>query len=155
MQPVAGACQLQLYLKCAKKASSTQAGRQRSVPCHFIRPNAPIHGPRETRNAERRIPPRQLRFPHQASFRRGIRRGDFSGQKQRGEGGEQIVVKLEEAKRGFVLLPRRCVVERSFAWAGRFRRLSRDYERLPTSLAGLHWLAFVTLMLNSILHQSA
>ena len=41
------------------------------------------------------------------------------------------VVKLPEAKRGFVLLPRRWVVERSFAWATRFRRLARDYERLP------------------------
>lgn len=63
-----------------------------------------------------------------------------------------IVVKLEEAKRGFVLLPRRWVVERSFAWAARFRRLGRDYERLPSSLAGLHWLAFVTLSLNSLFH---
>jgi transposase len=71
------------------------------------------------------------------------------------QGVDLIVVKLEEAKRGFVLLPRRWVVERSFAWAARFRRLSRDYERLPSSLAGLHWLAFVSLMLNSILHQSA
>ena len=66
-----------------------------------------------------------------------------------------VVVKLEEAKRGFVLLPRRWVVQRSFAWAARFRRLRRDYERLPSSLAGLHCLAFITLMLNSILHQSA
>ena len=65
------------------------------------------------------------------------------------------VVKLEEAKRGFVLLPRRWVVERSFAWAARFRRLARDYERLPESLAGLHWLAFACLMLNSIFRQSA
>ena len=66
-----------------------------------------------------------------------------------------VVVKLEEAKKGFVLLPRRWVVERSFAWAARFRRLTRDYERLPSSLAGLHWLAFITLMLNSILPRSA
>jgi len=66
-----------------------------------------------------------------------------------------VVVKLGEAKKGFVLLPRRWVVERSFAWAARFRRLARDYERLPSSLAGLHWLAFLTLMLNSIFHQSA
>ena len=65
------------------------------------------------------------------------------------------VVKLEEAKRGFVLLPRRWVVERSFAWASRFRRLAKDYERLPETLAGLHWLAFLTLMLNSIFHKSA
>ena len=61
-----------------------------------------------------------------------------------------IVVKLEEAKRGFVLLPRRWVVERSFAWASRFRRLARDYERLPAAVAALHWLAFITLMLNSL-----
>src|SRR3984885_14065988 len=40
------------------------------------------------------------------------------------------VVKHTETKRGFVLLPRRWVVERSFAWAARFRRLARDYERL-------------------------
>jgi transposase len=66
-----------------------------------------------------------------------------------------IVVKLEEAKKGFVLLPRRWVVERTFAWATRFRRLAKDYERLPSSLAGLHWLAFLILMLNSIFHQSS
>lgn len=66
-----------------------------------------------------------------------------------------IVVKLEEAKKGFVLLPRRWVVERSFAWAARFRRLAKDYERLPSSVAGLHWLAFLILMLNSIFHQSS
>jgi transposase len=66
-------------------------------------------------------------------------------------GVELIVVKLAQAKRGFVLLPRRWVVERSFAWASRFRRLARDYERLPSSVAGLHWLAFLTLMLQSLL----
>ncbi len=60
------------------------------------------------------------------------------------------VVKLAEAKRGFVLLPRRWVVERSFAWLARFRRLSRDYERLPTTLAGFHWLAFASLLLNNL-----
>ncbi len=52
-----------------------------------------------------------------------------------------------EAKRGFVLLPRRWVVERSFGWAVRFRRLARDYERLPETLAGLHYLTFACLML--------
>jgi transposase len=56
------------------------------------------------------------------------------------------VVKHPEAKRGFVLLPRRWVVERSFAWAARCRRLAKDYERLPQVLAGLHFLAFTCLM---------
>ena len=61
------------------------------------------------------------------------------------------VIKLPAAKRGFVLLPRRWVVERSFAWAARFRRLAKDYERLPEVVAGLHFLAFVTLMLRRLL----
>jgi transposase len=58
------------------------------------------------------------------------------------------VVKLSEAKRGFVLLPRRWVVERSFGWAARFRRLAKDYERLSETLAGLHYVAFSLLMLQ-------
>jgi transposase len=65
------------------------------------------------------------------------------------------VVKHTEAKRGFVLLPRRWVVERTFAWAARFRRLARDYERLAVTLAGYHWLAFAMLMLKSVFAKSA
>jgi transposase len=57
------------------------------------------------------------------------------------------VIKLPEAKKGFVLLPRRWVVERSFAWIGRFRRLARDYERLTETLTGLHFVVFAILML--------
>ena len=64
------------------------------------------------------------------------------------------VVKHHEAKRGFVLLPRRWVVERPFAWAARFRRLARDYERLATTLAGYHWLAYVTLLLATLFGKS-
>jgi len=83
----------------------------------------------------------------------------YTGDEPAAQAAEQgirlVVVKLEEAKRGFVLLPKRWVVERSFAWASRFRRLARDYERLPTSVAGLHWLAFLTLMLQSLFRQSA
>jgi transposase len=70
------------------------------------------------------------------------------------EGIQLQVVKHHEAKHGFVLLPKRWVVERSFAWAARFRRLARDYERLPTTLAGYHWLAFVTLMLGALFIKS-
>lgn len=60
------------------------------------------------------------------------------------------VVSLPEAKRGFVLLPKRWIIERSFGWSARFRRLARDYERLAPTLAGLHWLAFACLLLNSL-----
>jgi transposase len=58
------------------------------------------------------------------------------------------VVKLPEAKKGFVLLPRRWVVERSFGWMSRFRRLARDYERLETTLKGWHYVTFGLLMLR-------
>jgi transposase len=60
---------------------------------------------------------------------------------------ELSVVKLAEAKRGFVLLPRRWVVERSFAWLARFRRLAKDYERLASTLRGMHLAAFAFVML--------
>jgi transposase len=61
------------------------------------------------------------------------------------------VVKLPAAKRGFVLLPRRWVVERTFAWAARFRRLARDYERLPQTLGGFHFVALACLMVRSLM----
>ena len=56
--------------------------------------------------------------------------------------------KAKKVKNGFVLLPRRWVVERSFAWIARFRSLARDYERLSATLAGWHWVAFVVLLLH-------
>lgn len=76
----------------------------------------------------------------------------YTGERASGfaaEHGIQLeVVKHEEAKRGFVLLPRRWVVERDFAWASRFRRLVKDYERLPGTLAGHHFVAFACLFLQ-------
>jgi transposase len=66
-----------------------------------------------------------------------------------------VVVALPDVKRGFVLLPKRWVVERSFAWASRFRRLARDYERLPETVAGLHFVAFACLMLHRLLTLAA
>ena len=65
------------------------------------------------------------------------------------------VVKLPDAqgpRQGFVLLPKRWVVERSFAWLAWFRRLARDYERLPQAGAGLTFLAFTCLMLQQVTH---
>lgn len=72
-----------------------------------------------------------------------------------GHGIRLEVVKHPAVKRGFVLLPRRWVVERSFAWAARFRRLARDYERLAQTLAAYHYLAFVCLMLPHTLARAA
>jgi len=63
------------------------------------------------------------------------------------QGVELVVVKHPAGTHGFVLLPRRWVVERAFAWKTRFRRLVRDYERLTTTLVGLHFVAFACLAL--------
>jgi len=67
------------------------------------------------------------------------------------KGIELSVVKLPRAKRGFVLLPRRWVVERSFGWLSRFRRLARDYERLSATLTGFHFIAFACVMLRRLM----
>jgi transposase len=71
--------------------------------------------------------------------------GDRPAQAAADHGIALEVVTLADAKRGFVLLPRRWVVERSFGWLARFRRLARDYERLAQSLAGVHLVAFAIL----------
>ncbi len=73
--------------------------------------------------------------------------GENAEQAAKQAGMALMVVKLPEAKKGFVFLPRRWVVERSFAWTARLRRLARDFERTPETLAGLHFLAFLILML--------
>ena len=79
----------------------------------------------------------------------------YSGQLPRQAAAAQridlAVVKLPAAKRGFVLLPRRWVVERDFGWMSRFRRLERDQERLAEVLKGFHLLAFTMLMWNQVL----
>ena len=77
--------------------------------------------------------------------------GDVPTEAAAAHGIELQVVKLPEAKHGFVLLPRRWVAERSFAWKSRFRRLVRDYERLQETVEGLHLVAFSSLMLQQAL----
>lgn len=53
-----------------------------------------------------------------------------------------------EGVKGFVLLPHRWVVERTFAWLGRYRRLSKDYERLPETSETLLYIAMTHVMLR-------
>ncbi len=84
---------------------------------------------------------------HPCLRRSGLhRRG--GGRSRQGAGHHAGSRKLPEAKRGFVLLPGRWVVERSFAWATRCRRLVKDYERYASTLAGLHIVAFACFMLR-------
>jgi len=77
--------------------------------------------------------------------------GEAAAKAAADHGIELSVVRLPGAKKGFVLLPRRWVVERSNAWTSRARRLARDYERLPNVLEGLHFLVFVIIMLARVL----
>lgn len=65
-------------------------------------------------------------------------------------GVELVVVKRPEATKGFILLPKQWVVERSLAWLARFRRLSRDLERLPSTLVGFHFLATCVLLCHNL-----
>ena len=73
--------------------------------------------------------------------------GERTEQAAKANGVEMEIVKLADTVRGFVVLPKRWIVERSFAWKTRFRRLIRDYERLPETLAGLHIAVFAILAL--------
>jgi transposase len=65
------------------------------------------------------------------------------------------VIKLPEARRGFVLLPRRWIVDRSFAWATRVRRLVQDCERYASTVADLHLVAFACIMLKQAAQPAA
>ncbi len=62
--------------------------------------------------------------------------GERAADAAKAHGVDLVVVKLPEARKGFVLLPRRWVVERSFAWASRFRRLAATTSGCPE-----HWRA--------------
>ena len=61
----------------------------------------------------------------------------------------EVVARPPDAT-GFAVLPRRWVVERSFAWIGRYRRLSKDYEALTATSEALVWAAFGTTMLRRL-----
>jgi transposase len=82
-------------------------------------------------------------------------RGDAAAQQAEEEGFKRSVVKQQDAKRGFVLLPRRWAVERSFGRLGRIRRLARDSERLNVTLDGWHWVACMALLLAKVGFKSA
>ena len=84
--------------------------------------------------------------------------GEKAAEAAKAQGVELCVVKLAEAKKGFVLSPKRWVVERSFAWMTRCGRLAKDYERYAETLAGFLVVAFACLMLKraaEIMIQSA
>jgi putative transposase len=60
------------------------------------------------------------------------------------------IVKRSDDMKGFVVLPRRWVVERTFAWLGKYRRLSKDYEALPETSEAMIYAAMTHLMLRRL-----
>lgn len=60
------------------------------------------------------------------------------------------IVKRPDGQKGFSVLPRRWVIERTFAWLGRYRRLSKDYEQLPQSSENMIYIAMINLMLHRL-----
>ena len=63
-----------------------------------------------------------------------------------------VVLRTDDQKR-FVVLPRRWVVERTFAWLNHHRRLSKDYERLPATSEALIYIAMIRLMVRRLAHS--
>ena len=60
------------------------------------------------------------------------------------------IVKRSDDVAGFAVLPRRWVVERTFGWIGRYRRMSKDYETLPASSEAMIYLAMINLMVHRL-----
>jgi putative transposase len=60
------------------------------------------------------------------------------------------IVKRPEGIKGFLLLPKRWIVERTFAWLGRYRRLSKDYEYLPQASETMIRVAMIHLMVRRL-----
>ena len=65
-----------------------------------------------------------------------------------------IIVRRPAGSTGFVVQPRRWVVERSLGWLGRWRRLSKDYEALPEVSEAMVTLAAIRLMLHRLVHPN-
>jgi putative transposase len=65
-------------------------------------------------------------------------------------GWELEIVRRNDAERGFTVLPKRWIVERTFGWLGRYRRLSKDYEFFTQSGENLIYMAMINLMLHRL-----
>ena len=65
-----------------------------------------------------------------------------------------IIVRRVAGATGFVVQPRRWVVERTLGWLGRWRRLAKDYEELPEVAEAMLTLAMIRLMLHRLAHPN-
>jgi putative transposase len=84
-----------------------------------------------------------------------IYRGALVGWAKREAGVELEIVAPPKGTKGFQLLPRRWVVERSIAWMGRYRRLSKDYEAMTGTSEGMIYAAFGGTMVRKLVRRNA
>lgn len=68
--------------------------------------------------------------------------------------GLTLIIVRRIAGGGFILVPRRWVVERSFGWFGRWRRLSKDYEECTDVAEAMATLAAIRIMLHLLVHPN-
>ncbi len=80
-------------------------------------------------------------------------RGELIEWVRRKLGWELSIVEKAEGQKGFVLLPRRWVVERTFSWLNRSRRLTKDFERLPQTSEAFIYVAMIRLMVRKLAHD--
>lgn len=85
----------------------------------------------------------------------GAYTGEATQETAHRHGIELVVVKRTDNLPGFQVLPKRWIVERSLGWLTRFKRLAKDYERLPQILAHLHLVAFVMLIIPRLFARYA
>jgi putative transposase len=84
----------------------------------------------------------------------GSYRGELIEWVKHALGWQLSIVDKAAGQKGFVVLPRRWVVERTFAWLNRQRRLSKDYERLPQTSEAFIYVAMIRLMVRNLAHVS-
>jgi len=82
----------------------------------------------------------------------GAYRGELVDWVKRTWGWTLDIVQKLAGQRGFQVLPKRWIVERTFAWLNRQRRLSKDYERLPQTSETFVYVAMIRLMLRRLAH---
>ncbi|MBI2571906.1 MAG: transposase [Candidatus Schekmanbacteria bacterium] len=86
----------------------------------------------------------------QAVLADGIYNGDIGPWPRRTLGLQLHVVERPVGTQGFTVVPRRWVVERTFAWMGRCRRLAKSYERFPVGSVGFTYISMISLMLHRL-----
>ncbi len=64
------------------------------------------------------------------------------------------IVKRTDDQKGFIVLPKRWIVERTFGWFGRYRRLSKDYEEFPASSEAMIRITMIQVMLKRLEHAA-